>query len=230
MIKSIKSLILPLLLLLTTSLSAQVALEGSYAFDKRLAPMANGVTYEINAPTARFEALFTQRFETAGAKIKKERKGLFYAEAVVLPDVSGRTLDYYYRVEPTGSDGARARITLFLSLGNNNFLTSDRYPQEIEAAKQFLVSLDREARRAEMQAQIEAQRAALNALLLQQTTLKQQQETLAQEKVRLEKAVQENAAAIGANDVSLKQLEESISTEKQKLGQLQLKLEMDGNR
>lgn len=209
-------------------LAAQVPLEGTYNFDKRLAPMANGVTMEMNSPYERVEAILTQRFATANAKVKKERKDLYKAESVIIPTISGRTLDYYYRLEEATKDRPRPRLTLFLSLGNQNFLTSDRYPQEIEAAKAFLASIDAEARRAEIQAQLQTQTALVNGLLQQQEALKKTQTELAKEKQNLEQAMQKNAAAAAQNAEQQQQVTSKISAEQQKLDTLQAQLQQAG--
>ena len=214
-----------LLLLAINPLAAQLPLEGTYSFDKRLAPMANGVTMEMNASYEQIEALLDQRFSAANAKVKKERKDLYVAEGAILPSVSGRTLDYYYRLEEPTKDRPRPRLTLFLSLGNQNFLTSDKYPQEIEAAKAFLASLDLEARRAEINAKLQAQTAVVNELLKQQQELKTTQTSLAEEKAKLEQAMQKNAAATAQNAEAQQQMTAKIAAEQQKLETLQQQLQ-----
>ncbi|RMG56345.1 MAG: hypothetical protein D6722_26655 [Bacteroidetes bacterium] len=206
-------------------LQAQMPLEGSYTFDKRLAPMANGVTMEMNASYAQIEALLDQKFKAAGAKVKKERKDLYLAQSTVIPSISGRTLDYYYRLEEPSKNQPRPRLTLFLSLGNQNFLSSDMYPQEIEAAKAFLANLDAEARRAAIQAEVTAQTAALNELLKKQASLKEEQTTLEEEKAKLEAALQKNAGAQAQNAEAQQQVQAKVTAEQAKLQKLQQQLE-----
>ena len=131
--------------------------EGMYNFDKRIAPNANGISIEMQEEAQYVEAALRSKFEKIGQKKPKGmKKGLYMYEAAVLPEISDATLNYYYRVESTGNNASS--IALFLSPGNNNFWSSDKFPDEMRRAEQFLYALEVEVATIKMQEKIIAQK------------------------------------------------------------------------
>lgn len=133
--------------------------EMSYDFVKKASPTGNGLsTYLYGEPEA-IEAIIEEQFENASNAKVKSFKSVQSIEEAIFPDISPMTLDYYYRLEKDKNHPGKTRITFFISAGNYNFLTSEKYPEVIKAAKLWVSSLDRAARLRKINEQISAQEA-----------------------------------------------------------------------
>lgn len=175
-------------------LAAQEPQTGNYPFYKKIADVAPGLSCEYPADAATVEAALLERLNTLGAtKPGKVSGDLMIHPASVLTPVSTLTLDYYTRVEEVKGDQPRARVTLFMALGNDNFLSTTSHPQETAAARSFLQSLGRDVNRYLMErATVEATATlAGQEKLIQELT--RQMESLEKEKAKLEQAMKENA-------------------------------------
>lgn len=170
---------------------------GNYPFYKKIAATAPGLSCEYPADAATVEAALTERLKALdAAKSDKVSGDLVVYPASVLTPISPLTLDYYTRVEAIKGDQPRARVTLFMALGNDNFLSAGSHPQEIAAARSFLQSLGNEVNRYLLErATVEATATlAEQEKLIQELT--KQMEALEKEKAKLEQAMKDNTNAI----------------------------------
>lgn len=190
-----KNILLILALLFATSsfVIAQEAVQGRYALTKKVAEQAPGMAILIDGSEEYVTAALTEKFVAADSKAKAKNmgKGLYKYEAIVLPEVSDATLNYYYRIEEGGNPGATmTKVTFFISPGHDNFYTADKYSTELNAAERMLVSLDKGAKRMAMQAAVEAQAALIATEEKQQADLEKTAKQLTKEQSDIEKEIE----------------------------------------
>ncbi len=164
-----KSLLALLVINLTISLKAQEPAtarlqkaaqveETTATFAKKVKPSGNALTFVIQGDAEEILTVLNEKFSVGTGEKVKNFKGLQALESVSFPEISDRTMDYYYRVEPVeNTDGKFSRITMFLSAGYYNFLDSEKYPEEVEKAKIFLQSLDVKTKMYQLEQKITAQ-------------------------------------------------------------------------
>jgi DNA repair exonuclease SbcCD ATPase subunit len=146
----------------TVFLVGQEAREGSYELHKKVAKQANGVYLRINAPDDEIEETMQAAFkESANVKASKVARDVYAFEGATFPSISELKLNYFYRLESVKKQEDLTDVYFFLSLGNDNFMTSDRYPRELEAAKSFVRDLEIKTRRRLIQANLAQRREVL---------------------------------------------------------------------
>lgn len=190
-----KNILLILVFLFTASsfMMAQEAVQGRYALSKKVAEQAPGMAILIDGSEEYVTAALTEKFVAANAKTKAKNmgKGLYMYEAVVMPEISDATLNYYYRIEEGGNAGATmTKVTLFISPGHDNFYTADKYSTELNAAERMLVSLDKGAKRMAMQAAVETQVALIATEEKEQADFEKTAKQLARERTDMEKEIE----------------------------------------
>lgn len=122
--------------------SAQEAQELMITFDSKLPP-ANAVQIKLSGSAKGVEEIMLEKLKKATAlKVKKEGD-VMMVRAALIADISTTKMDYSYRVDKAEKG---ATLTFFTSLGNNNYIRSDKYPQEIANVKKFLMSLENEVK------------------------------------------------------------------------------------
>lgn len=131
--------------------------EMSYDFVKKASPTGNGLSTYLYGEPETIEAVIEEQFANASNAKVKNFKGVQSIEGATFPDISPMTLDYYYRLEKDKNHPGKTRITFFISAGNYNFLTTEKYPEVMKAAKLWVASLDRAARLRKINEQISAQ-------------------------------------------------------------------------
>lgn len=208
----------------------QSAVEGRYALTKKVSDQATGVSILLNGSPEYIEAALAEKFSAATKdKPKNMGKGVLMYEAVILPQVSASTLNYYYRIEEAGSGaGKMTQVTFFVSPGHDNFYSSEKYPNEMQAAERMLSSLDQSARRMEVQAAIDAQATVIAdqekeqlELEKEQKNLEKEKENLAKELEKLQKSIIENQSAIDQNAQKQATQKGKMETEVKKMQELQ---------
>lgn len=226
----ILSLTFALLFASCTLVFAQSAIEGRYALTKKVASEAPGVSILLSNSLAYVESALAQKFQSVSKnKPKNMGKGVMMYEAVVLREVSDATLNYYYRMEETGSGAAKmTKVTLFISPGHDNFYSSEKYPNEMRAAERMLQNLDQNAARLVMQdamsaqSQVIAEQEKIQAdLVNQQSSLQKTQESLAKEMEKLQTALLENQAALEKNRLDQENQQRRIAEEVSKMQTIQ---------
>jgi hypothetical protein len=204
--------------------SAQAVQEMSYNFVKKVSPTANGISTYLYGEPEVLETVVEEKFGNAANAKVKNFKGVQSLEGVIFQDISPMTLDYYYRLEQDKNHPGKTRMTLFISAGNYNFLNTEKYPEVMKAAKDWMVSLDREARLKKINTQIAAQQVLITKatealaksteegqkLAKNQTDLKQEIAKLQEKLADVEKSIEENAT-----DKTEK--EQSLEVEKTKM-------------
>ncbi|MDW3651261.1 MAG: hypothetical protein R8P61_29555 [Bacteroidia bacterium] len=199
--------------------------EGMYNFDKRIAPNANGISIEIQEEAQYLEAALRSKFEKIGQKKPKSmKKGLYMYEAVVLSEVSDATLNYYYRVESSGNNSSS--VSLFLSPGNNNFWSSEKFPDEMRRAEQFLYALEVEVATIKVQEKILAQKELIEKEEKEEKDLQKEEEDMVKEIEKLEKQIEETKKAILKNQDDQESQAKLLEGERKKLAELIKELEL----
>ncbi|MEL6590105.1 MAG: hypothetical protein AAFQ68_08500, partial [Bacteroidota bacterium] len=194
--------------------AAQVE-ETNATFSKKLKPSGNALTFVIEGNAEEILTVLNEKFSVAtGEKVKKV-KDLQSLESVVFEEISPRTMDYYYRVEPVENTADKfTRITLFLSSGYYNFIDSEKYPEEMANATAFLQSLDLKTKMYQLEQKIAVQQEAVAE---QQ---KMQDELIAkQEKLKKEVAASQND--ITKMEADIAKLQEKIAATQTSIGELE---------
>ena len=165
--------------------------EGIFPFHKKMADKANGLAIIIKGKPIDVEEVMEMTFkeELQSGKVKNMKHGVMGMESARIARMSQRTLDYYYRVESAATEEeGPTKVSLFLSAGNNNFLDSEKYPEEMAAATKMLQELQSKVEAYELQLAIDAQEAKVEEALKEQEdyikerdALLRQQESLARE-------------------------------------------------
>ena len=210
--------ILTLVFVLTFGLMAhgQRVVEGRYEFMKKVADQANGISLILNGSTDAIQAILQKKMKAeSGVRVRNIKHGIQGAEAVRLSTISQSMFDYYYKLESVGKKNEnQTRLTLFVSAGNYNFLTSEKYPVEMEAAKNWLSQVARDATLYQQQLYIEQQ--ARNVAKAE----KELENTLS-EREKLEEMLADIQAKIEANSQSQLGLQERIQGERNRLEKMQ---------
>lgn len=134
-------------------LFAQDVLELMITFDKRLPPI-NAVQIKLSGSEKGAEEILFEKMRKGSAMKPKKEGDVMMLRGAIIPEISQTKMDYSYRVEKatTGST-----ITFYTSLGNNNYIRSDKYPTEIENVKKFLSSIEKELKVFDQEALIKEQ-------------------------------------------------------------------------
>lgn len=180
-----------LILFLGTFLQAQVPLEGNFTFDKSIAPNANGLMMEMSQPANLVTQAIQNRFSSfSQAKMKDMGKGMFAYEATMYPEISANTLTYYFRVEEPTKKSTKTKVFLFLSPGYDNFLTTDKYWQEMQNAQRFLTLIPDEAQKLSLKGEIETVNEAVSSDQKELEKVVSDKEKLAKEIAKMEADLQ----------------------------------------
>ncbi|MFK7920824.1 MAG: hypothetical protein AB8H47_02660 [Bacteroidia bacterium] len=190
--------------------AAQVE-ETTASFAKKVKPSGNALTFVIEGNAEEILTVLNDKFAVGTGEKVKSFKGLQALESVTFAEISDRTMDYYYRVEPVeNTEGKYSRITMFLSAGYYNFLDSEKYPEEVAKATTFLQSLDLKTKMYQLEQKITLQQEAV-------AKVQKTQDELIEKAEKLTKDVADEQNAI------LK-MEEEIAKLKEKMVEAQAKI------
>lgn len=194
--------------LLVGSLFGQNAYESKFNFNKKLSPFANGVGLKTKKSPEIMQETIEKKFAESikKAKAKKVAKDIFVFESIVLPEVSPMTMDYFFKIEKISKEDYI--VELFLSLGNNNFISSAKFPNEIEAAKRFMNKLDGNAEVARIAAMIAQQEEKIK-------DQKKEHEKLLKEKEDLIKSHEKMVEDLKKNEASQEKVKGKTQTAEQ---------------
>ncbi|MEL6132016.1 MAG: hypothetical protein AAFR59_01490, partial [Bacteroidota bacterium] len=131
------------------STHAQKVNEGKQEFMKKTT--GNAFTITIQGQEKNVLAVLDQKFRS-GLKVKpKSKSGFHYYEGVTFSEIANNRWDYYYKAERASrKSSSETRITVFVSAGNNNFLTSSNYPDEMGKLTEMMEGLQLEVKIYEM--------------------------------------------------------------------------------
>lgn len=173
--------------------------EGTFAFMTKGQETAPGVSAVIKGKPEYVSIALQEKFKVATQEEPqrvKKAKDLYEYESIVMNEISDASLNYYYKVEPVKGKEDQSQVYFFLSPGNNNFWTSEKYRQEISNTKNMLNNMDKEVKIAEMNAKIAVQSAMIKEMTSEDTKLGKEKEKLEKERVQLEKALEKNQEAM----------------------------------
>lgn len=156
--------------------AAQVE-ETTVSFAKKVKPSGNALTFVIEGNAEEILAVLDDKFSVGTGEKVKNFKGLQALESVTFAEISDRTMDYYYRVDPVeNTNGKYSRITMFLSAGYYNFLDSEKYPEEVAKATTFLQSLDLKTKMYQLEQKVTAQQVVIaKAQKMQDETIEKEE-------------------------------------------------------
>ena len=145
--------------------------------------------------------------------------------ALEFPEVSAQKLDYYFRIEELNGQQSQTRVTLFLALGNDNFMDQAGYPNEWVAAQSFLTGLRDDINRIMLASALEEMEGALSEAEKAMKDLQSESEDLAKEQKKLEEDLQkvkesraENQTALTKQQETLQQLRSQVQALRRQMG------------
>jgi hypothetical protein len=191
-------------------LSAQTANEGARTFAKK--STANGISIVVMGQPKNVETVLDEKLQKVTGTKSKSYKSLRVFEGARAQNISASTLDIYYEVEKAAKDDdTHSRVTIFLSSGNENFLDSRDYPDEVNATAEMLEGLEHEVNIYEMKLAIDEQQKVIEKA-------NKDHEKMVKDSVSLEVKLAETLQAIEENKVNranqlLKIAEEGVRLE-----------------
>lgn len=191
------------------SLKGQTVTEGIRNFWKK--ETGNSLSVIVQGQPDNVTDLLEKKFEHATNERVRSRRGVYYVEGVRFPQISGSTLDYYFKVDKASQgDNTSSQVSLFLSAGNYSFLNSNTHPDELYAARQILENLQYEVTVYEFELAIEEQTQTVEKAL-------KEQEKLVKDSVALEKRLAETYEEIEKNKAELQAIMVKLQEERTKL-------------
>lgn len=188
------------LLLLTAPLFGQEPQTGRFDFYKKIADVAPGITITYEGTPDNFKDVLAERLsQSTNDKLDKIKGDLSAHLALVYPAISEQTLDYYFLIQEDNRQGQKTKVTMFLSLGNDNFLTQQSHPAEYAAAINMLSSLRQDINGELMRIALQEMEDALAAEEKRMKELLSEAEALEKEKKKLEEALTKNKKATETN-------------------------------
>ncbi|MBX7240194.1 MAG: hypothetical protein K1X92_00500 [Bacteroidia bacterium] len=197
---------------------AQDAIEAAVEMRKKEPPV-NAIQLTLPGNYKNVSAVLDEKFKAATKSKGKNDKDLTVFSGVVFPEISGQTMDYFYRVDRAAKgDDLNSTITLFMSLGNNNFVKSDKYPQEVANAKNLLDKMKRATKIYELDIALKDQLKVVKDNEEKLVSLGDQQKAL-------EKKIQEINDEIAKNKKAQGEQEKAIQAEKGKATAIESEIE-----
>ena len=196
---------------------AQQVTEGNQPFMKK--ETANALSIIIQGQPKNVEDVLDKKFKGATNTRGRTSRGLTTYEGARYSRLSVATLDYFYRVEKAGKrNDALSRVVLFLSTGNNNFISSDSHPEEIVAATEMLEGLQLEVNIYELELVIGEQNKVIEKSI-------REHEKMVRDSVNLEHKLAETLKDIEENKINRANQLVQIDEEKMKLLEMEAELE-----
>lgn len=203
-----KKFILPLTLVLsivTCNLAqAQNARELSVKLDKN---KENAIVAEYDQPEEVMETVLKKQLEQEGLDKSKKHKGFSRYAETTWKRISPQSADYYFKV-----DGKKdhATITVLISKGYNNFISSGSDREAVEQMKAFLNNLAAAAEAYSHALKVKAQEDVVTKAEKAFNESEENNKDLLSQKEKLEKKIAENN-----NEQALRQ--KALDDEKKKL-------------
>jgi len=193
-----KSLSAAALLLTAANISyAQNAQEGRVSFMKG---DQNAVVAEYDLPKNIVEDALKERLEKAGLSKRSSEKGFMAYKGAIWTEVSPDKVDVYAKVE---GKGAVSTITLLVSKGYDNFISSATDPEKVQKVQAFLNSFIKDAKLYQLKLSIAAQEEAVKKAEKELKNTAEDGQKLAKDKEKVEKQIAENQTAQGQKQTTL---------------------------
>lgn len=192
-----------------SGLMAQTATEGLRPFVKRTSGNAISIIY--TGQPKNVQKVLEEWFSDASGERTSNRNGFRSIEGARISAFSESTLDYYFKVDKVSrQDKEHAEVTVFISAGNDNFISSASNPEIVNEVSNWLESMQREVTMYEIELAIEAQEKVI-------TKAQKAYDGLQRDSVRLQTTLAETLAAIEENKSSNISQRETIAAEKEQL-------------
>lgn len=150
--------------------------------------------------------------------IKSLSGGMKTFSAARYGSISSSTMDYTYRVEKAKGTKDHSVVHFWISSGNNNFIDSGSYPDEIDAATEMLEGLQHEVAVYEFELMIEEQeKVASNAV--------KTHDKLVKDSIKLEGQLAKILQNIEQNKADRANQLQTIANEEQKLADFRLEFD-----
>ena len=205
--KVINSLALAIAITIAGTATAQNAHESSVKFNKN---NENAVVADYEATAEVVEGALKNRLEKEGLGKMKTSKGFMVYSGVLWNSVSNEKIDVYFKVEGKKD---RATLSVLISKGYDNFVTSGSDSRTIDNVKAFLNSFMKDATAYQLNLNIAAQEEAIKKAEKAYNNVTSDNKNLLSEKEKIEKKIAEST-----NEITLKQ--RALEQEKQKLQEL----------
>jgi len=171
----------------------------------------DAVAITIEGSPKNIQHVLEEKFMDETGTRLKSYKGFRKLESAVYREIASKTVDYYFKVQKSGSkDLPSGRVVLMLSLGNNSFMDGDRYPDEMAAAKKILEELPREVRMYELELAIEEQEKVIGKSV-------KDYDRMGTDSINLEVQLIETQQAIEANKIAREQQRKKMAEEEARL-------------
>lgn len=206
-----------LLLFFHVNIQAQGVIEGIEDLPKK--EKGNALSITLEGEEKNVQTVVDQVFkEGTGLKVRS-KAGLRLAPSARFGDISNKNLDYSYRVEKASrKDKLHSTVTLFISAGNGNYMTSGEFPDEMAAATEMLESLQLKVKIYEMELLIGEQEKLIGK---EEKTY----DNLQRDSVKLEQVLLETQASLDENKMNQQNQRSKISSEKERLEAFKLQLD-----
>lgn len=204
-----------LMFLSANFVSAQETQELMITFDKKQLPV-NAVQIKLTGSAKGAEEIMLEKIKKATSLKPKKEGDVMIVRGAIIADISQTKMDYSYRVDKAEKGST---LTFFTSLGNNNYIRSDKYPQEIANVKKFLTSVENETKVFDQDVLVKSQ---MDVVKKDESKLKDTEKEVAdiEKKIKdlkaqldkAEKAVQEQKVALDASKAKLAEQEGVLKT------------------
>lgn len=193
--------------------SAQETQELMITFDKKQLPV-NAVQIKLTGSAKGAEEIMLEKIKKATSLKPKKEGDVMIVRGAVIADISQTKMDYSYRVDKAEKGST---LTFFTSLGNNNYIRSDKYAQEIANVKKFLTSVENETKVFDQDVLVKSQ---MEVVKKDESKLKDTEKEVAdiEKKIKdmnaqldkAEKAVQEQKVVLDASKAKLAEYEGAL--------------------
>lgn len=202
-------------------LEAQIPEPGRYPFFKKIAETAPGISTIYEGTPDDFRRILTDNTSEAdNHRLEKVKGDLFVQYGMEFPAISAHRLDYYWNIEEAPRQAGKTKVTLFLALGNDNFMPPTTYPDEFQAASRFMSSLRQDLQVELMRQVLEELEEAYEVEMKKLRELNEEARDQAKRKIKLEAALSEllSTQAETATEIDKQtQLMEQLRTQLQEL-------------
>ncbi|MEO0899484.1 MAG: hypothetical protein AAFY71_23950 [Bacteroidota bacterium] len=207
---------------LVSTLSAQEVVEGMADFSRK--EKGNALSITVEGQPKNVQAVMDDLFKKGTGQKAKSKSGLRMMEGARFADISGTNMDYFYKVNrPSRGDKIHSKVTLFISSGNNNFISSEEFPDEISGATEVLNGLQLHVNIYEMELVIEDQKKLIQK---EEKSLS----AMGKDSVKLEEMLLQTQANIEQNKVDQDNQRAKIFSENERLSTFRLQLDELKNR
>jgi len=215
-------LALSILLVSFSYLSAQTVMEGMEDFSRK--EKGNALTIVVEGQPKNVQHVMDDLFKKGTGVKAKNKSGLRMMEGARFADISGSNMDYYYKTaRPSRGDKTQTKVTLFVSSGNSNFISSEEFPDEIAAASEMLEGLQLHVNIYEMELVIEDQKKVISK---EEKVLA----NLSKDSIKLEELLLQTQSNIEQNKVDQTTQRGKIYSENERLSTFRLQLDELKNR